>query len=80
MLDDRCSTNACCGSCRSRLSTWFIGVALFLVALAGGALLGAYFPTFFTTNVVAIAIFGIIFLIAAIFALILRYCRCRFDN
>ncbi len=80
MLENRCSNTACCGTCRSRLSVWFIGVALFIVALVGGALLGAFFPTFFTTNVVAIAIFGIVFLIAAIFALVLRYCRCNGNN
>ncbi len=80
MLENRSLNTACCGSCRSRLSTWFIGVTLFLVALAGGAILGAFFPTFFTTNVVAIAIFAIILLIAAIFAIILRYCRCNGNN
>lgn len=80
MLENRSSTNACCGSCRSRVSAWFIVVTLILVALAVGAIFGALLQKFILFNIVAIAVFAFILLLAAIFALVWRRCRCRFDD
>ncbi|MBE6779945.1 MAG: hypothetical protein J6A78_04995 [Clostridia bacterium] len=75
MLTDRCN---CCGmGCRSKVTAWIIGISLFLVALVVGAIIGSYFSGFVLENIVAIVIFGIVLLLAAIFTALFARCRCN---
>lgn len=74
MLDNRCG---CCNmNCRSKVTAWIIGISLFLVALVVGAIIGSYFSGFVIENIVAIVIFGIVLLLAAIFTALFARCRC----
>ena len=75
MLDNRC--NCCNMSCRSRVTAWIIGISLFVVALVVGAVIGSYFSGFVLENIVAIGIFGIVLLLAAIFTALFARCRCE---
>ena len=75
MLDNRC--NCCNMCCRSKVTAWIIGISLFVVALVVGAIIGSYFSGFVLENIVAIVIFGIVLLLAAIFTALLARCRCE---
>ncbi|MBO5211629.1 MAG: hypothetical protein J6B80_06845 [Clostridia bacterium] len=75
MLDNRC--NCCNMGCRSKVTAWVIGITLFLAALLIGAVVGSYFSGFVLENIVAIVIFGIVLLLAAIFTALFARCRCN---
>ena len=75
MLDNRC--NCCNMGCRSKVTAWIIGISLFVVALVVGAIIGSYFSGFVLENIVAIVIFGIVLLLAAIFTALFARCRCE---
>ncbi len=75
MLDNRC--NCCNMSCRSKVTAWVIGITLFLAALLIGAVVGSFVATFVAENIVALAIFGIVLLLAAIFTALFARCRCE---
>ena len=49
------------------MTAWVIGITVFLAALVIGAVVGSFIATFVTENIVALAIFGIVLLLAAIF-------------
>ena len=74
---ERCTSSCCNIGCRSKVALWVIGVTVFLLAFVIGAIVGAYYSAFVIENIVAIAIFGIALLLAALFTAFFVRCRCN---